>query len=283
MKTRGLIAWSLALAGVAMVGVGQVLRLADEDHAKAAWAALDASPGAAGQFDPSRLDGLPDPAQRYLRYAISPGATLRTTVVLEMQGEFGLGTKAEPGYQPMRAQEILAFPKGFVWRPSVGSGLVRFAGSDGYLDGEAWTRFWALGAAPVARVAGGRDMARSAAARMLAEAALWTPAAILPGADVRWEAVDRDTARVVVDHRGEPISLDITVAPDGRPLSFVMPRWTNANPDHVFREQAFGGTVKAVKRFGDYTIPSEIEVGNLAGAEDYFPFFKARLVEARYR
>lgn len=43
-----------------------------------------------------------------------------------------------------------------------------------------------------------------------------------------------------------------------------MPRWSNANPEHVFREQAFGGTVTATRRFGDYTLPAEIEVG--AGA-----------------
>lgn len=282
MRLRTLIVWALASGVVAALAVSQVLRLQDKRQTDAAWAALANASNRETRFDPRVLEGLPDPARRYFRYAILPGATLRTVAIIEMDGEFSLGTKAKPGYLPMRAREVLAFPRGFVWRPAIGSGALHFAGSDGYLDGKAWTRFWALGVAPVARIAGGRDMARSAAARMLGEAALWTPAVLLPGEGVRWEPVDEDTSRVMADHRGELISLEITVAPDGRPLAFVMRRWSNANADRVFRWQAFGGTVKATRRFGDYTIPSEIEVGNHAGTGDYFPFFKARLVDVRY-
>lgn len=270
------------MAIAALVAASQIQRHGDGRRADAAWAALaQSSSGEEQHFDPARLDGLPDAAQRYFKYAIKPGARLRTSAVIEMEGEFSLSARA--GYMPMRAREVLAFPRGFVWRPAIGSGLMRFAGSDGYLDHEAWTRFWALGLVPVARVAGGRDMARSAAGRMLAEAALWTPAAILPAPGVAWEAVDDDTARVVIDHRGEAMSLDIIIAADGRPLSFAMQRWSNANPSKTFRRQAFGGKVKAVRRFGDYTVPSEIEVGNLVGSEDYFPFFKARVTAMDYR
>lgn len=283
MSMWKLAVWTLA-SGVAVALVAsQLLRLRDERQADAAWAELaNASSGRPTPFDPRVLQGLPEPAQRYLRHAIAPGAALRTVAVMEMEGEFSLGTKAQPNYMPMRAREVLAFPHGFVWRPAIGSGAMRFAGSDGYLAGEAWTRFWALGVVPVARVSGGRDMARSAAARMFGEAALWTPAPLLPGAGARWEPVDEDTSRVTVSHRGEPLSLDITVAPDGSPLVFVGRRWSNANPEQVFRWQAFGGTVKATRRFGDYTIPSEMEVGNHVGTGDYFPFFKARLVDVRY-
>jgi hypothetical protein len=278
MAVVGILASGAAVA----VAAGRIVRQRDERQAQAAWAALaNAPPEGPARFEPRVLDGAPDPARRYLRYAIASGAALRTVAVIEIEGEFSLGTKAKPGYLPMRAREILAFPRGLVWSPVIGSGLMRFAGSDGYLDGEAWTRFWALGAAPVARTGGGSDMARSAAARMLAEAALWTPAVLLPRDGVRWEAVGQDTARVTVDHRGWPISLDIAVAPDGRPLAFVMRRWSNANPERIFREQAFGGVVNATRRFGDYTLPAEIEVGNHFGSDDYFPFFKARVVGVR--
>ncbi|HEX2560262.1 DUF6544 family protein [Phenylobacterium sp.] len=278
-KTLG-VASLLAVAGLV---AGQALRLSDKARADRAWAELARDAPAPARFDPRQLAGLPEPAQRYFRYAIAPGAELRTVAEITMQGRFSLGSKPEPGYMPMRAREILAPPRGFVWLPAIGSGLMTFSGSDGLLHGQAWTRFWALGLIPVARASGGDDLARSAAARLFSEAALWSPASMLPGPHVRWEAVDVDTARVVFQRPREPYAIDLTVAPDGRPLSFVMQRWSNANADKVFRSQPFGGTFAATRQFGDYTIPSRVSVGNHFGTDAYFPFFEATVTEARFR
>ena len=62
-----------------------------------------------------------------------------------------------------------------------------------------------------------------------------------------------------------------------------MLRWTNANPQQVFRYQPFGATVEEVGTFGEYTIPTRIETGNGFGTEAYFAFFRARVTEARFR
>src|SRR3712207_8188864 len=35
----------------------------------------------------------------------------------------------------------------------------------------------------------------------------------------------------------------LTVAPDGRPLSVALERWSDANPERVFRWQPFGATI----------------------------------------
>jgi hypothetical protein len=182
----------------------------------------------------------------------------------------------------MRARQILAPPRGFVWIPAIGSGLTRMSGSDALVDDKAWTRFWLLGTVPLVRASGTADLARSAVGRAIAEV-LWVPAALLPGSGVAWEPVDADRARAVFTALGEHHAIELTVAPDGRPLSVRLDRWSDANPERVFRWQPFGATVEAVGSFGGYTVPTSVKGGNNFGTEDYFAFFQAEVIALDYR
>jgi len=279
----------LAAAGLAGLGLlgAQAVRLADARRARAAWAWLAAQGEAAGPpagFDPAMADGLPAPARRHILHAIAPGTPPRRVAEIEMEGEFGLGDRDAPRYLRMRARQLLAPPHGFVWIASMrGRWPMRISGADACAGGEAWTRFWLLGTIPVARAGGTPDIARSAAARLIAEAALWVPAALLPGEDVRWEPIDARHARAVVRHRGADFPLDLEVAKDGRLLSLAMPRWSDANPERVFRLQPFGGTVEESGSFQGYTVATRLAAGNHFGTTAYFPFFRARVTRIRYR
>jgi hypothetical protein len=262
-----------------------VVRVADARRAEVAWAHL-AGLGATARperFDPAMVEGLPAPARRYFLRSIAPGTPLRTVVEIVMEGELGLGGRSDPRYMPMRARQLLAPPHGFVWIPVMGAWPTRISGSDGYALGGAWTRFWLSGLLPVARAADTPDLVRSATARGVAEAALWVPAALLPGEDVAWEPVDERRARVVVLHGGERFPVELEIAGDGRLLSIVMPRWSDANPERVFRWQPFGGTVAEVRTFGGYTVAARVEAGNHFGTGAYFPFFRVRVLDVRFR
>jgi len=277
---------ALGLAGFGLLGA-QAVRLADARRAGAAWARLAALGAAAAPpagFHPAMTEGLPDPARRYFLRAIALGTPLRRVAEIEMEGEFGLGDRAAPRYLRMRARQLIAPPHGFVWVAAMrGRWPMRISGSDAYVQGEAWTRFWLLGSIPVARAGGTPDIARSAAARAIAEAALWVPAALLPGEDVHWEPLDARHARVVVRHRGESVPLDLEVAEDGRLLSLVIPRWSDANPERVFRLQPFGGTIEESGSFQGYTVATRLSAGNHFGTAAYFPFFRPRVTAIRHR
>ena len=108
-----------------------------------------------------------------------------------MTGRFSLGDKDKPGYMAIAAEQTLAAPHGFVWSMRAGRGAMRVSGS----DSGRWTRFWAMGLVPVARIRGDRDHARSTFGRYVAEAVFWMPAALLPGPEVAWNAIGDDTAR----------------------------------------------------------------------------------------
>ena len=149
-------------------------------------------------------------------------------------------------------------------------------------DSARWTRFRLAGLIPVARAGGTPDHARSAFGRMVAEAAFWTPAALLPGPEVRFEPVDAETVRVTV-RRGElEQAVEITVAADGRPERVVLQRWSDANPERRFRLQPFGGVASDFREVAGFRLPFRVEGGNMFGTEAWFPFFLAEVTEIRF-
>ncbi len=233
--------------------------------------------GAGSTFDPSLVEALPEPARRYFLYTIAPGAPIRTVTEIRMRGEIGLGTQGKPNYLPMRAEQILAPPYGLVWAVDAGEGLMRISGSDGF-DGEtSWVRFWLMKSIPIVRVGGTSDHARAAFGRVVAEAAFWAPATLLPSDGVSWESVSADVARATVTHNGIVQTVDVTVAVNGSPTMVVIPRWTDANAERIYQVQPFGGFLSEFREFDGYKLPTRVEGGNFIGTEAYFPFYKAQV------
>ena len=250
----------------------------DRQTDKRVWRELTATAGQThAVFDLAMIEGLPEPAQRYFRYTIKPGASLIMAVEIDMQGKLGLGTQDQPKYKSMKARQVLAPPHGLVWK--LKSGAV--SGSDGATPGTSWTRFWLFDLIPVVRVGGGRDHHRSAFGRVVSEGAFWVPASLLPSHHVRWEPVDHNTARAVVTYAGLEQAVDITVAEDGQPTSIRLQRWSNANEQKVFREQPFGGNLSDFRDFDGYRLPTRVEAGNHFGTEQYFPFYRAKVNNIR--
>ena len=248
-------------------------------RANAAWSRLAGTAGnTAGVFDPAMVAGLPEPARRYFSFSIRPGARLRAVAVLEMTGEIGLGSKASPNYRPMTARQILAPPAGLVWRLLSGA----ISGSDAALPDTSWTRFWLLHLVPIVRVSGAADHHRSAFGRVVSEAAFWTPAALLPSDHVSWEELGPDAARATLTHGDFAQSVEITVNDDGAPVEVVIDRWSDVNPDNVFRRQPFGGTLSNYREFDGIRVPTRVEGGNHFGTDDYFPFYKATVTSLRF-
>lgn len=276
---------NLIVAVIALVLIGAVAaaywsyrRASGEADAAAVSIRARAKPPA-GLFVPTLVADMPEIAQRYFNHAIAPGTPLQTTVELRMEGTFRLGDRTKPQNYAMTARQWLGPPGDYVWMAEMQSGLLHISGSDGLVAGAGWTRFWMAGLLPVVNVPTSPDLVRSALTRAAIEG-IWAPASLLPGNDVTWEQIGDDTARLHFTTGIEPV--DLTLGPDGRVLAMVTKRWSNANPDALFRLQPFGGTIKAEAAFGGYTIPSMITVGNHFTTPEYFPFFEATVTGARY-
>lgn len=254
------------------------LRLRDWRAERREWLRLRAlQPRQPPAFAPGQVAQLPEPARRYFGYVIRPGARLWRVAEIDMGGRFSLGTRARPRDRPMAARQILAAPHGFVWRLRLGGG-VPVSGS----DAGGWTRFRMLGLLPVARLGGDVDHARAAFGRHVAEAVFWTPAALLPGPDVTWEASGPDVARVTVRHGGLSQAVDLHVAPDGCPTAVWFLRWSDANAERRYRLQPFGGRLSDFREVAGFRLPFQVEAGNFWGTPDYFPFYRAEVRAIRF-
>jgi hypothetical protein len=193
-----IILLSLGMIALAMVAL-VAWRWSDKRADNFVWHGLAShQPLTPGVFDPAMADELPNAARRFFRFAMKPGTPLYTGAEISMEGDFSLGSKEEPNYMPMTAEQILAAPHGFVWKLNAGDGVIRVSGSDVASDSSSWSRFWLLGVVPVARAGGNMDHSRSSFERYVAEAVFWTPAALLPRDNVRWEPITDTTARVTV-------------------------------------------------------------------------------------
>ena len=271
----------IAVAATIFVALG-VWRWTDKKTVEATFRHLAShQPSAPAPFNPAMIADLPDPAQRFFQFAITPRTPLYTVAEINMAGEFSLGNKEKPDYIPMRARQVLAAPYGFIWNVRAGD-KVWFAGSDASDGVKSWSRFWLLGIVPVARAGNSDDHLRSAFGRYVAEAIFWTPAALLPGENVRWEAIDASSARVIQTHGGLEQAVDLTVDDEGRPLKVVFQRWSNANPAKTFQLQPFGGYLSDYRDFNGFRLPTRIEAGNFFETDDYFAFFKATVTSIRF-
>lgn len=263
----------LALGALAVLALA--LRLV---AARAEWARLAAlQPADPEGFAAKSLSGLPEPARRYFTHPIRPGTPRLPVPEIEMGGRFGLGMRKDPRLQPMRARQILAAPEGFLWKMRTRGGM-RLSGS----DSGRWTRFRLWGLVPVVRRGGDADHARSAFGRCVAEAVIRAPAALLPGTGATWEAVDGDTARVTVRRGDLAQAVDVALDREGCPRQVSFRRWSDANPDKVFRRQPFGGYLSDFREVAGYRLPFRVEAGNMFGTDAYFPFFQAEVTAIRF-
>ena len=252
-------------------------RLADADEA---WRSIRARPaGAVERFDPGMIADQPEIARRYFNHAIAPGTPLAQGAELTMRGTFLLGDKGQEQAYAMRAEEILRPPFEFLWKPVLKSKGLTISGSDGLAANRAWTRFWLMSVVTVASSDSSPDLVRSAQFRAASEG-LWVPSSLLPANGVRWEQIGPDKARLTFERVEPAVVLELTLAASGAVRQVVGQRWSNANPEHRFQLQPFGGTAEGEARFGGYRIPARLAVGNHYGTDRSLPFFQAEVTGA---
>lgn len=255
-----------------------IIRRRDDKRVEGVWQALEA-PSTHQVFTEDIVSDLPAPARRYLLHAIRPGTTLASSVSLEMRGTMRL--KPEQEWMPMKARQILAPPKGFVWRAEVGDGLMLFSGADHYANGSGRMSFWLWGIIPLVQQEG-PNVSRAALGRMVCET-IWLPSSLLPQRGVKWEASDDESARATIKIDEETITLNLLVEPDGRLREIRILRWGDQTEDGGFGYIPFGGRIQEERDFAGYTIPSKVGVGWWIGTDSYFEFFRAQIENADFK
>lgn len=233
-------------------------------------------------YSPTLVADQPEPVRRYFNHAIAPGTVLAPAVRLELEGTFDMGTQDVPHHRAMFATQVINYPQGFVWQVVLRTDETWLSGSDGAYEGYSWSRFWLMGLFPVARAGGNDAHYKSAFGRYAAEAVFWTPASVLPGPNAIWSAPAPDLVRVTLSEGELSITVDLTIDEDGQPVKVAFDRWTDANPEGVFRLQRFGGYLSEPEVFDGYTLPTRVVAGNHFETDAYFPFYDAKVVHVKF-
>jgi hypothetical protein len=148
------------------------------------------------------LAGLPEPAQRYLRYAGVVGRPLAETVRVRQTCRMHLAPDGGVSLPILAEQWYTVDPPGFVWDATVPlAGLPVVRGRDAYVDGHGMMTILAGSVVPVVD-ASGPEMDQASLTRYLSEMP-WFPMSFLSDR-VTWESVDDSTVRVSIadgEHR----------------------------------------------------------------------------------
>ena len=268
------------LAATVGIGLG-TLRYQDALQSGRTWhsvAEAARTRGETGIYDPSMVADLPEPVRRYFTFILTDGTAIPGGIKIEMTGTISPGAVPDAVPMTMLADQILAPPHGFVWSVHARSGRARLAGSDALIDGTSWSHFWSVWIAPVGREGGSQDHWRASFGRMVAEAAFWSPASLLPGEGIDWTAPDASTIRATVTHRGVSQSVDIFLRADGAPVRVEIDRWSDTNGDGTFGFRRFGGTLADFETVDGITVPMRVEGGYGIGTPDYVPSYKAQVI-----
>jgi len=158
-------------------------------------------------YDQTEIDGLPEPVKRYFQRVLKDGQPMIASVRLSQQGQFNM-KETEAKWSPFTATQVVTTQRpGFDWdaRIRMAPGLNVFV-HDTYMLGEGNLRASLLGLFTLANMHDTPELNQGELLRFFAEAA-WYPTALLPSQGVRWEAIDRTSARGALTDGATTVSL----------------------------------------------------------------------------
>jgi hypothetical protein len=206
-----------AVALGAAVGIAVGTRRWKRDSA-AAIGRLYAPGHAPAEVSGVQPEDLPEPVERYFRFALTAGQPLVRHAFIRWGGE--LLMFGSSGWRPFSAeQHFSGNPPGFVWDASVRAAPFLSAHvRDSYVDGAGASEASVTSLVPLKGQRGIREVAEASLMRYLAEA-VWLPTALLPRPGLSWSAIAADTARATLTDRGIAVAVDFRFGAGGEIVS----------------------------------------------------------------
>jgi hypothetical protein len=229
-------------------------------------------------FSFNDLEGLPEPVQRYFKYALKDGQEHIKFVRLKQVGEFRM--KENQSWMPIKAEQyFITEDPAFIWRVKFTMApFIWIEGRDMYHQGKGNMLIKLLSTITVADAAGS-EMDISSLIRFLAEAP-WFPTALLPSDYIEWKEIDSNSARAVIKDNGYTASGIFTFNEKGEIIKFVTnDRYMEADGKY-FKEQ-WGGHYRNYQEIEGMKIPTEGEVEwNLSDRD--LQYAKLKITDIQY-
>ena len=229
-----------------------------------------------GLITEAQVLGLPEPAQRYLRYAQVVGKESIRTVRLKQQGFM----RMQPGQKwlPMVAEQyVTTTPPAFLWHTKIQPfPLISISGTDRFSDGHGSMRIKLLSVIPLGNTRG-PEMDQGELQRYLLEMS-WYPTAWLSDA-IEWQAIDAHSVKATIHEHGVTASGVLHVNEQGQLTQLTADRYREEHGHY----QLAPWTAEAdeYQEVDGMCIPTRCEITwNLASG--HFTWFRFKITEIEY-
>jgi len=229
-------------------------------------------------FSFNDLEGLPEPVQRYFKYALKDGQEYIRFVRLKQVGEFRM--KENQSWMPIKAEQYFTTEvPAFLWRVKLMMApFIWIEGRDMYYQGKGNMLIKILSTITVAD-ATGREMDISSLIRFLSETP-WFPTALLPSDYIEWKEIDSNSARAVIKDNGYTASGIFTFNEKGEIIKFVTNDRYMESDGKYFKEQ-WTGYYRNYQEIEGMKIPIEGEVEwNLSDRD--LQYAKLKITDIQY-
>jgi hypothetical protein len=160
-------------------------------------------------FRYEQLKELPQPVQRYFKYALKDGQPYLSQLRLKHTGHFKTG-QGKDWVDIKGEQYFTAQPPGFVW---IGK-TKAFNARDSYVSNKGNLSVYLLGFLRIVN-SQGTTIDQAELLRWLGES-VWMPTNLLPGEHIQWTAKDEHTAKVTFDWQGQSVFYIVHFSEEGQ-------------------------------------------------------------------
>jgi len=225
-----------------------------------------------------RLQGLPEPIQRYLRYALKDGHPNIRYAVLQQRARFRHGPN-RPWFTVTATEVLSGMEPGFVWEARLRHNAFWWRTATlSYVNGVGHGHVKLYGALTLSEYEG-KETDASMLFRVLSEL-VWLPTGLLPTKTLRWDPIDATTARATIVDGTTRVSATVHVNELGQIDRIVT---NDKYRDHKsgFEQATFTLECKAYQEVEGVMIPTEVNfVWNLENGD--FEYGQFRITRVRY-
>ncbi len=271
--------------GVFVVGLALALWLGSRSQQRALSQLAESlvrvsSPWDAAQVNLNDLIGLPAPVARYFTRVLQQEQPIIQLARFTQVGTLRTDAKGDR-WLKFEARQIVVPPAiGFLWDARVAMApLLHVRVRDALIAGKGSGQVGLLSAFTVAAAGGSLEMNSGVLHRYLAEA-VWYPTALLPSANLRWSAIDDNTALATLTDNGVTVSLEFRFSTVGEVVSIYTPaRWGTF--DGGYKQAPWEGHFRNYVNRDGILVPSEGEVGWYL-KDEWRSVWKGTITEAKY-
>ncbi|MEE9516907.1 MAG: DUF6544 family protein [Candidatus Adiutricales bacterium] len=222
------------------------------------------------------LHGLPEPIQKYLRYAQIIGKERIATVRLKQKGLFR--TKPDQRWMDLEAEQYYTTrPPSFIWKAVIKvAPLFSIAGRDRFENGKGHMLIKLLSLVTLADEKS-REMDQGAMQRYLGEM-FWFPTAFLEDY-IKWEPIDSRSARATMTYKGVSAGAVFYFNEKDQAVKFVADRYREMGGSYTMEK--WSTPVYEYKEMNRIKIPVKGEaIWNLKTGD--FSYIQLEIVDIEY-